>query len=186
MDWRAVFERALPYEQYLQAHGTAAHRERWQAVYDRVRLTDAQRELLRGFTRRMNVLVLAGTWCGDCVNQCPILQRVAEAAGVIDLRFFDRDADAHVTGQLKVNGGSRVPVAVFLSEDFFECSRYGDRTLAFYRKLAREQLGPSCPAGIAPPSDDVLAEATREWLAEVERVQLMLRLSPRLREKYGD
>jgi hypothetical protein len=38
---------------------------------------------------------------------------------------------------------------------------------------------------VAPP-DDALAAVAAEWLAEFERVQLILRLSPRLRQKHGD
>jgi len=186
IDWRAAFEQALPYEEFLQAHGTEAHRERWQRIYDRVAVTDAQKELLGGFKRQMNVLVLAGAWCGDCANQCPILQRLAEQSDRIDLRFLDREAIPEVAEQLRVNGGSRVPVAVFLSEDFLECGRYGDRVLAFYRQLARDLLGPACPAGVVPPGEELLAAATQEWLDELERVQLMLRISPRLRERHGD
>jgi hypothetical protein len=133
------------------------------------------------------VLVLNGAWCGDCINQCPIFDHFAGASnGAIDLRFLDRDARDDVKAALAINGGNRVPIVVFLSEDFREVARYGDRTVSRYRQLAAEQLGPSCPTGIVPPSEDATAEVTREWLAEFERAQLMLRLSPRLRQKHGD
>ena len=85
-----------------------------------------------------------------------------------------------------INGGQRVPVVVFLSEDFLEVTRYGDRTISTYRRLAAQQLGPSCPTGLVPPDDDVMAAVTTEWLTEFERAQLLLRLSGRLRQKYGD
>ncbi|MDR5710299.1 MAG: thioredoxin family protein, partial [Armatimonadota bacterium] len=91
VDWRARFREALPYHAFLDRYGTEAHRERWQRVYEAVTLTGEQRALLRGFQRDMKLLVLAGTWCGDCVNQCPILQRFAEVTPRIDLRFLDRD-----------------------------------------------------------------------------------------------
>jgi hypothetical protein len=77
-------------------------------------------------------------------------------------------------------------VVVFLAEDFEECARYGERTLATYRKMASERLGPSCPTGIVPPSEAYVATVTSGWMDEVERIQLMLRLSPRLRLKHGD
>lgn len=186
MDWKASFNAALPYAGFLDAHGTDAHRQRWQSVYDQVRLSDAQRALLAGFVRKMNVLCLAGTWCGDCVNQCPILQRFAEATDKIDLRFLDRDAHMDVTRELSICGGDRVPVVVFLSEDFFECGRYGDRTLSKYRELASTLLGAACPTGIVKPDRSLLEAVTAEWLAEFERIQLMLRLSQRLRSKHGD
>ena len=39
----------------------------------------------------MQVLVMAGAWCGDCVNQCPIFERFAEQTERIQVRYFDRD-----------------------------------------------------------------------------------------------
>jgi hypothetical protein len=75
---------------------------------------------------------------------------------------------------------------VFLSEDFHECARYGERTLSTYRHLARSLLGPACPTGIGRQDQTLLAAVTDEWLAEFERIQLMLRLSPRLRAKHND
>src|SRR5690606_17451052 len=100
--------------------------------------------------------------------------------------FLDRDADRTVADALRINGGHRVPTVVFLSEDFLEVARFGDRTLSRYRKIAAEQLGPSCPTGLVPPADEELATVTSEWVDQFERVHLLLRLSARLREKHGD
>jgi hypothetical protein len=75
---------------------------------------------------------------------------------------------------------------VFLSEDAQQVGWYGDRTLSKYRQLARDQLGPSCPTGIGAPDRDLLVAVTQDWLDEFERVQLLLRLSSRLRELHGD
>jgi hypothetical protein len=52
--------------------------------------------------------------------------------------------------------------------------------------MAADQLGPSCPTGFVPPADEAIAAITAEWLAEFERAQLILRLSPRLRALHGD
>lgn len=186
MDWQNLHAQALSYHGFLDRHGTPTHRERWQAVYERIALTDEQRTLLGGFVRQMHLLCLAGTWCGDCVLQGPILQRLAEASPRVGLRFLDRDDHAAVQEALALNAGRRIPVVVFLSEDFQECGRYGERSIAVYRKMAHERLGPACPTGVAPPGPDHLAEVTTDWLREVERVQLMLRLSPRLRALHGD
>ena len=186
MNWEKTFEAGLTYSEFLGKYGTDEQRQRWAVVYESATLNAEARDLLGGFVRRVNVVCLAGAWCGDCVNQCPILQRIAEASETIDLRFVDRDADPELKEALRVNGGNRVPVVVFLSEDFFECGRYGERTLSTYRHLAETLLGAACPTGIGGVSETLLASVTREWLTEFERMQLMLRLSPRLREKYGD
>ncbi len=181
--WDA-FAAALPLPEFLERYGTASDRARWQQVTQRVRLSGPQRELLQSFRRRMNVLVLAGAWCGDCVEQCPIFEEFAAATPTIVTRYLDRDAYPQVQEALLINGGRRVPVVVFFSEDGYEVARYGDRTLSRYRQLAAELGGPACPTGL---SDDRLLQAViQEWLDEFERVQWILRLSPRLRQRHGD
>jgi len=187
MDWQKVFDNALPYHDFLDRFATPAQRSRWDAMHARVVLTPEQTTLLGGFVRRMQVLCMAGAWCGDCINQVPAFEHFSRAsAGKIDLRVLDRDALAEVSKALAINGGPRVPVAVFLSEDGFEVFRYGERTLSAYRRLAIEQLGTACPTGLVLPSEEATATVTAEWLNEFERAQLILRLSPRLREKYND
>ena len=186
MDWKAIFEAGLPYGEFLNRHGDPERdAPRWERVYEQILLTDEQRGLLGGFRRLMPVLCLTGAWCGDCVGQCPIFQRFAEAAdGKIDLRFIDRDVHPDVTDELTICAGKRVPILVFLTEDYYECARAGDRTLTRYRQMAAELGGAACSTGITP--DDVLATITQEWLNEFERIQLMLRTSARLRKIHGD
>ncbi len=186
MDWPALFDEALPYGAFLEKYATEAQRPRWDAMHARVRLTPEQSTLLGGFVRPMPVLVLNGAWCGDCINQVTIFDHFARACPKLNLRLLDRDALAGVRDALAINGGYRVPVAVFLSEDYQEVARYGERTLSTYRRKAIEQLGPSCPTGLVAPDDDATRLVTREWLNEFERAQLLLRLSPRLRERHGD
>lgn len=180
------FAHALPYSEFMARHGTPAHDARWRSVLEQVRLDRDQLALLSQFTRVTNVLVLAGTWCGDCANECPIFERFAEAAPVIRIRYIDRDVHADAQEVLQINGGNRVPVVVFFSEDGFEVSRYGDRTLSRYREMASNQVGASCSTGIVTPGSPILGRVTNDWLNEFERVQWLLRLSPRLRQKHHD
>lgn len=187
IQWQTKFEQALPYPAFLAKYADPrSDQPRWQQVYGQIELGEAQKTLLAGFKRRMNVLCLVGAWCGDCVEQGPVLQRIAEAGnGQVDLRFLDRDTHPDVQEELRVCGGQRVPVAVFLSEDFQECARFGDRTLSMYREMVAKLSGAACRIGRVHDSADH-AVHVQDWLDEFERVQLMLRLSPRLRQKYMD
>ena len=76
MNFNAKFADGLPYAGFLEKYATPDQKQRWKAVYDQVRLTDAQIQLLRGFVREMKVLVTAGAWCGDCVEPVPDLRPV--------------------------------------------------------------------------------------------------------------
>lgn len=176
-----TFNRALPYDAFLAKYGTASDTARWDRTREEVALTDEQRALLSKFTRRTNVLVLAGAWCGDCAAQCPIFERFAGVAPVLAVRYLDRDAFPDAQKELQINGGNRVPVVVFYSEDGFEVARYGERTLTAYRRMAGEPGGGTAAAG-----DPHLAGVVADWLREFERVQYVLRLSPRLRRLHGD
>lgn len=184
--WAAAFAQALPYHQFLDRHATVEQRERWNSFHSRVVLSDAQRAVLGGFVRRMPVMVLAGAWCGDCVNQCPIFAHFAAAAPAIDLRLLDRDALPAIAAHLKVCGGQRVPVAAFFSEDFTPILFYGDKTLSAYRAAAAAQLGAGCASGAVPPPADQIGAVVADWLDQFERVHLILRLSARLRQLHGD
>jgi len=186
MDYGAKFDSGQEYSAFLEKYGTADQKERWAAVRDQITLTTAQSETLGGFVREMKVLVLAGTWCGDCVNQCPIFDRFVLATPKIQIRWFDRGDNPDLAELLSTCGGQRVPSVLFLSEDNYVCGRCGDRTLAKYRDMAATQLGAACPSGIAAQDTSLLNQVTQEWLNEFERIQLMLRLSGRLRKLHGD
>lgn len=166
-----------------------AHRDRtagWGHHLANARVTDAQRMLLAGFTRRMPVLVLTGAWCGDCAVQCPMLGAIAEACPAADVRFLEQEAHVGLAERVRINAGTRVPTVIWCAEDFEFCSLLGDRTLARYRAMAARQLGAACPLPGATVGADEAAATTQGWIDEFERVQLMLRLSPRLRQLHGD
>lgn len=181
----AKFAAGLNWNEYL-ATGKPAQREAWNAVYNQVSLSDSQRKLLADFKRTMKVICLSGIWCGDCVQQGPLLQRIAEGCDRISLVWLDRDEHKDLAARVQINQGLRVPTVIFLSEDEEFCGLYGDRTLTRYRAMADSQLGPACPIPGAPiPTDELLA-TMQDWLDEFERIQLLLRLSPRLRQKHND
>ena len=183
--WSAEFSKALPYRAYLEA-SPPNNRAKWEEMESRITVPDAQKEIIRSFSRKMPVLCYSGVWCGDCVRQGPILQKIAALNNNIDLRFAERVDDSPLANELRINGAMKVPVVVFLSEDFFELGRFGDRLLTVYRRMARTQLGPACETGlIAPPANELEAELV-EWVDVFWRMHLILRLSPLLRERYGD
>jgi thiol-disulfide isomerase/thioredoxin len=184
--WESAFSNALPYEAFLKEYATVENKEKWETARSHVSLTSDHQKVLEGFVRRMPVMVLTGAWCGDCASQCPIFKHFSDATTCIDLRFLDRDAQPEIAAHLTVCGGQRVPVAIFLSEDFFPIVTHGDRTLSAYRIAIAEHAGSSCSTGIIQPSEEALQSVISDWLDVFERVQLILRLSGRLRKIHND
>ncbi len=123
MNWEPTWQQALSYQPFLDAHAEQRHKDRWQKVYDDLKLDDAHSALLATFKRKMHMLCVAGAWCGDCVLQGPILQKIAEVNPAVELRFVDRDKHSDAQEEVQINLGRRVPVVVFLAEDFHEVGR---------------------------------------------------------------
>jgi thiol-disulfide isomerase/thioredoxin len=183
---RTKFDAGLTYADYL-ATATPQQFENWRAFETRVSLTGEQHTLIASFTRPMPVLCTSGTWCGDCVAQVPMLAAIEAAnPGVVTLRMLDRDEHADLAERVEICGGRRVPTVIFMNEVFDFVGLLGDRTLSRYRAMAAKQLGGACPLPGAPVPADEVAATVGDWVDQFERVQLLLRLSPKLCELHGD
>lgn len=185
---RQKFEQGLRYADFVALGEPQGHRPPWDERYGRLALDPEQDRLVRSFTRNMKVLCLTGTWCGECALQGSAMARIADAnPGAVELRFLLRnDEHADLAVAAPINAGFRVPMTWFMAEDFEPVSVFGDRTLSRYRSIARKQLPPGAAGVVAPPPADPVREVLREVLDLFERVHLLLRLSPRLREHHGD
>lgn len=181
------FNAGLAYAAYV-ATGSPDQQANWSRFASRVpALRPEQATLLGSFIRRMPVLVISGTWCGDCVQQCPLFPAIAAGnPGAIDVRFVDRDEHIELSNAVRICGGNRVPTVIFMNEDFEFVSILGDRSLTRYRAIAARSLGVSCPLPGAPVPPDEVAATMQDWINEFERVQLLLRLSAKLRQRHGD
>lgn len=52
--------------------------------------------------------------------------------------------------------------------------------------MVGQLTGEGCATGIVKSADPVQAQIVQDWLNEFERVQWILRLSPRLRKLHND
>lgn len=183
--WRAHFQSALSYGDYLAA-ADPVHQARWESYRGLVSLSEHDERIVRSFKRQMRVLVVSGVWCGDCARQGPIIDAIASVNRCVEVRFIDNQASPELRDEVRINGATRVPVVVCLSEDWFEVGRFGDRTLSAYRRKAEREAGVACDPGIVMTGADELAVEVREWVEIFERHQLLLRLAPALRRRHGD
>ena len=177
--WRACWADAAGYDAYLEASDPkrAAH---WPPLEKRIpALSEAQQERVSGFGRKLNILLVSGVWCGDCVRQGPMIRQIADSCDEsVELRVIDRDVNPDLRDEVRILGAARVPVVVFLSEDFHESGRFGDRLLDTYRRKATSEIGPACAVPMAEIPPEELAAERDEWLDIFERMLLMVRLAP--------
>ena len=183
--WKRHFEMARPYDEFV-AESNQEKAQQWRENAERLPgLTPEQAERLRSWNRELNVLMYGGIWCGDCARQGPMLKRIADAAGPqVHLRVIDRETSEELQDELRILGALRVPMVVFLTEDFWEVGRFGDRLLSVYRAKAAREIGRGSPAGVLSPR--ALEADMAEWVNIFERILTMVRLSPPLRKRHGD
>jgi hypothetical protein len=122
-----------------------------------------------------NVMVLAEDWCGDVIDNLPVLGRLASASGKLNVRVFLRDQNADLMDQYLNNGEFRsIPVFAFFDGQFNELGHFTERPESVTERraqLRRElyaqhpELGsPDTP--ISQMSEDVrarLMEAMSSW-----------------------
>ena len=183
--WNHYWDKASEYEEYI-TQAESNHQEKWRDSEARIpNLTNDQLKRLQGYNRELNVLFYSGVWCGDCSRQGPLLKKIADACGEkVKIRFIERNTSEELQDELRIVGALRVPMVVFLSEDFWEVTRQGERTLIVYRAKAAREIGADFEKGIL--TTKARQTELSEWVDEFERVLIMLRLSPPLRRRYND
>jgi glutaredoxin len=86
---------------------------------------------LSPFTRLrepLRVLVLSEDWCGDCTDNVPILDRIAQETGKLDVRILQRDEHLDVADQFLKDGKFRsVPTVIFLDEQMTPIGTFIER-----------------------------------------------------------
>ncbi len=184
--WQRHFEAAASYDDYLAA-SEAEKAQKWRDMAQKIpALSEEQVKRLAPVQRQINVLMYSGVWCGDCVRQGPMLERLCAACHDARLRVIDRDASEELKDEVRILGAMRVPVVIFLTEQFMEIGRFGDRLLSVYRAKAERELGPTCDTGLVAPPPDQLSAELGEWVDVFERMLLMARLAPGLRQLHND
>jgi len=160
---RARFDTGLTYEAY-KAQMTR-NRDRLDENERRVDLSKEDLAAFRALPRPVNVLVLAEDWCGDVVANLPVLGRLANDSGKLEVRIFLRDQNDDIM-QRYLNKGQfkSIPVFVFFDVDFRELGHWIERPAAVteVRAKRRKQIFAAHPEFGSPDAPvDQLAEDVR-------------------------
>jgi hypothetical protein len=144
---RERFEQGMTLEQYVDQMG--ANRERFVQFLGEVALTSEDRSALQRLGRRLNVLVITEDWCGDALDNFPVLARMVEGHPNIRMRVFLRDRNPDVMDQFLKHGRYRsIPVFAFLDEAMNEVARFTERLPAPAPELRRAPRSPEWRRGV--------------------------------------
>jgi len=171
---RQRFESGLTYQGY-KAQMTR-NRERFEENERRVELRPDDVAAFRDLPRPLHVVVLAEDWCGDVIANLPVVGRLAEASGKLDLRVFLRDQNDDLM-QRWLNQGKykSIPVVVFYDEGFRELGHWIERpaSVTELRGRRRREVFAAHPEFGSPDAPvDQLPEDVRERLgAELQKMR---------------
>jgi hypothetical protein len=171
---RERFLQGLRYEAF-KAQMTR-NRDRFDVNERRLKLDPADLAVFYGLPRPLHVLVLAEDWCGDVIDNLPILGRLAAESGKLDLRIFLRDQNLDLMDQYLNQGQFRsIPVFVFFDEDFHEIGHFIERPASVTARRAqqRQELFAQHPELGSPdtPVDQLPEEVRVRLMQEMTRLR---------------
>ncbi|MEI8308047.1 MAG: SelT/SelW/SelH family protein [Chloroflexales bacterium] len=163
------FAQGMTYEAY-KAQMTR-NRERLEANEQRLDLGGDDLEFFTHLSAPLNVIAIGEDWCGDVINNLPVLNGLAVAGGKLNLRVFLRDQNLDLMDQYLKDGTHRsIPVFAFFDESFNPIGHWIERpaSVSVLHAEMFKQLYAEDPAfvGIAP-------ETAIGELPEAARLRLM-------------
>jgi len=171
---RARFDKGLTYDAYKEQ--MTRNRDRLEANEQRVELSNEDLQAFRALPRPVKVVVLAEDWCGDVIANLPVLGRLAQDSGKLDVRIFLRDQNDDIM-QRYLNKGQfkSIPVFVFFDDSFRELGHWIERppSVTEVRAKRRKEIFAAHPEFGSPDAPvDQLAEDVRVRLqAELVKIQ---------------
>lgn len=163
---REEFERGLTYDEY-KAQMTRS-KERFEQIEANFNPPAEIVETLRRLPEPLNVVVIAEDWCGDVINNMPLLGKLAKASGKLNLRCYLRDQNEDLMNRYLNQGKFKsIPVFAFFDRDMRQIGVFIERpdTVTAERSRRRAELYAQNP-DFGDPSQliDTLPDAVRERL----------------------
>lgn len=137
LDWKAIFESGMSFEEWLAAAESDQNRKAIEQALADQALEPHVEALLAALPRPVYVVAIAEDWCGDVRRHVPVLQRLAQAAPNLHVRYISREQHPEVLARFLTNGGEAIPKFVFLSSQFVECGNWGPMPAAERILIAR-------------------------------------------------
>jgi len=165
---REQFEKGMTWEEY-KAQMTR-NRDRLEANEQTVVLDPDDVQFFSQLPNPINGLVLVEDWCGDVINNIPVVTRLAEASGKLNLRFLLRDQSLDIMDQYLNRGQFRsIPLVVLFDQDFRELGHWHERPASV--TAAREKMLTDLYAA-APELQGVARDTSPAQLPDEARARL--------------
>jgi hypothetical protein len=171
---RARFEQGLTYDGFKDQ--MTRNRERLEENEKRVAFRPVDLAAFKGLPRPLHVAVLAEDWCGDVIANLPVLARLAEESGKLDVRVFLRDQNDDIMERYLNQGKYKsIPVFIFLDEAFSELGHWVERpaSVTELRSKRRSEIFAAHPEFGSPdaPPDNLPEDVRTRLQAELQKMR---------------
>ena len=161
-------ERALSFQEYVDK--AEMNVPTIKANYEDTQISEEDHKYFASLSSKLEkgaikVLALSESWCGDCVENLPIVAKLASLYPCFDLLVFSRDDNLDIMDRYLTDGKRVIPVFVFFDEEGQEIGRFIERPQGARDFLARET-------------------EKHKGLSEEERQKAMYGVRTRLRKLY--
>ena len=169
---RARFATGLTYQGFKDQ--MTRNRDRVDANEAQVTFDREDLDAFRSLNGPIHVLALAEDWCGDVVANLPVLGKLAEQTGTLDVRVFLRDQNKDLM-QKYLNQGKfeSIPVFAFFDDTFNEIGVFTERPASVTERRAeqRKQIHAEHPefGPYGAPADTLADDVRTALTAEVMR-----------------
>lgn len=168
------FNEGLTYQQYVDQ--MTQNKERFNENRESAKVSADDAAHFRNLPP-LNVLAIAEDWCGDVIAGLPVLGKIADASGNMNIRVFLRDQNEDLMNQyLKEGKFKSIPVFVFFDQQFHELGHMIERPAAQTEESAkaRNAFFAAHPELNAPQNadfGDLSPEARQAWGAESTKLR---------------
>lgn len=136
---RERFEQGMTVEQYKAQ--MKQNRDTFEANETSATVRPGDVTFFNGLAQPVNALVITEDWCGDALANVPVLAKLAEQTGKLNVRVFLRDQNLDLADQYLKEGKYRsVPVFVFFDQDMRELGHFIERPDAATAEMQADSM----------------------------------------------
>ena len=92
-----------------------------------LKISDETLNSIQNLKDELTFLVISEGWCGDAAQVVPIINKISETSGKIDLKIVFRDENEALMNLFLTNGNKSIPKIILVDRDYNIISSWGPR-----------------------------------------------------------